>query len=138
MPIFNQCIHSRNYFNNITVIQGITYTTYIVLAFVVGLSCVRCINGVIGDVTGLCPTSGATTAWLVKAKAEERIPIGGLLYNKLIMKDIALWGPLIYLGAGAATLSSALSSLVGAPRILQSLAAGKFHYNIIFFFKAHV
>ena len=38
------------------------------------------------------------------------------------MADIALWGPAIYIGLGAAALSSALGSLLVAPRTLQALA----------------
>lgn len=34
---------------------------------------------------------------------------------------VSLWGPLIYGGCFAATLSSAIASLVGAPRVLQVL-----------------
>jgi amino acid transporter len=46
----------------------------------------------------------------------------GLLFNFLIMVDISIWSPLIYVGIFAATLSSAIASLVGAPRILQAVA----------------
>lgn len=35
------------------------------------------------------------------------------------MELTSLWGPLIYGGCFAATLSSAIASLVGAPRVLQ-------------------
>lgn len=35
------------------------------------------------------------------------------------MELASLWGPLIYGGCFAATLSSAIASLVGAPRVLQ-------------------
>lgn len=45
-----------------------------------------------------------------------------LLAEPLIMKKIALWGPAILLGVWGATLSSALGSILGAPRILQALA----------------
>lgn len=38
------------------------------------------------------------------------------------MRTAAAWGPLIDLGVFSATLSSALASFLGAPRILQSLA----------------
>ena len=41
------------------------------------------------------------------------------------MKRIALFGPLIDAGVIAATLSSAMASFLGAPRILQSLAADR-------------
>ena len=42
--------------------------------------------------------------------------------NTLIMQDIALLPPLILLGVWAATLSSALGSIVAAPRTLQAMA----------------
>jgi amino acid transporter len=42
--------------------------------------------------------------------------------NPLIMADIAIWGPIIPIGLGAATLSSAVGSLLIAPRTLQALA----------------
>ena len=41
------------------------------------------------------------------------------------MNVISAWGPLIYAGCFAATLSSAISSLEGAPRVLQALAKDK-------------
>ena len=39
-----------------------------------------------------------------------------------MMEIVSAWGPLIYAGCFAATLSSAISSLEGAPRVLQALA----------------
>lgn len=36
-----------------------------------------------------------------------------------VMELVSVWGPLIYMGCFAATLSSAIASLVGAPRVLQ-------------------
>jgi solute carrier family 12 sodium/potassium/chloride transporter 2 len=45
-----------------------------------------------------------------------------LIDNPLIMKEMALWGPAILLGVWGATLSSALGSILGAPRVLQALA----------------
>lgn len=45
-----------------------------------------------------------------------------LLVNLNIMGSIARWGSLIVLGVFAASLSSALGSLLGAPRMLQALA----------------
>jgi len=38
------------------------------------------------------------------------------------MRSLAIFGPLVFLGVIAATLSSAMASFLGAPRILQSLA----------------
>ena len=43
--------------------------------------------------------------------------------NQLIMGKIALWGPIIPFGLAAATLSSALGSIMVAPRTLQALGS---------------
>lgn len=45
-----------------------------------------------------------------------------LTENPLVMRDIAIWGGAILLGVWGATLSSALGSVLGAPRVLQALA----------------
>lgn len=45
-----------------------------------------------------------------------------LVAEPLIMQRIAFWGPAILLGIWGATLSSAIGSILGAPRILQALA----------------
>ncbi len=45
--------------------------------------------------------------------------------NQMIMVDKALWGPAVIAGIMGATLSSALGSMLGAPRILQALAEQK-------------
>ena len=42
--------------------------------------------------------------------------------NQFIMEEIAAWGPAIYIGLGAASLSSALGSIMIAPRTLQALS----------------
>lgn len=45
-----------------------------------------------------------------------------LASDQFIMAKIAAWGPLIYFGLAAATISSAIGSLMIAPRTLQALA----------------
>ncbi|MEM9769707.1 MAG: Na-K-Cl cotransporter, partial [Cyanobacteria bacterium P01_D01_bin.71] len=45
-----------------------------------------------------------------------------LVADPLIMRRIALWGDSILLGVWGATLSSAIGSILGAPRVLQALA----------------
>lgn len=45
-----------------------------------------------------------------------------LVAEPLIMREIALWGPAIIMGVWGATLSSALGSILAAPRVLQALA----------------
>jgi amino acid transporter len=56
--------------------------------------------------------------FLVYIIRDERI----LLTRPLIMQEIARWGIFILLGVWAATLSSALGALLGAPRTLQALS----------------
>lgn len=46
---------------------------------------------------------------------------GDLASDQLIMARVALWGPIIPMGLAAATLSSAIGSVLVAPRTLQAL-----------------
>ena len=58
--------------------------------------------------------------WLASSATTDQ-----LLNNYTIMIEKAAWGRLIVAGLLGATFSSALSSIVGAPRILQALANHK-------------
>lgn len=53
------------------------------------------------------------------------LPLGRLGADTQAMQQVSQWGFLIDAGVIAATLSSALASFMGAPRILQALAADK-------------
>jgi amino acid transporter len=59
---------------------------------------------------------------LVAIGAAATLPRSELISNYGSMKSVAVFAPLIDAGIIAATLSSALASLLGAPRILQTLA----------------
>lgn len=48
-----------------------------------------------------------------------------LINNQMVMVDKAFWGPVVLAGIMGATLSSALGSMLGAPRLLQALAEQK-------------
>ena len=72
-------------------------------------------------------TIGATFAGmviyvLVAVKLGQSATPEELDKDQFIMAQIALWGPAIYIGLGAAALSSALGSIMVAPRTLQMLA----------------
>jgi len=51
-----------------------------------------------------------------------RADAASLIDNPLIMRDMAWWGDAILIGVWGATLSSAVGSILGAPRVLQALA----------------
>eukprot|EP00092_Neocalanus_flemingeri_P012452 GFUD01013425.1.p1 GENE.GFUD01013425.1~~GFUD01013425.1.p1 ORF type:complete len:1079 (+),score=254.39 GFUD01013425.1:143-3379(+) len=57
----------------------------------------------------------------------------GTLHDQQTMAVISCTGYLIYGGCFAATISSAIASLVGAPRVLQALAKDKLYPKIEFF-----
>ncbi|MEP5613864.1 MAG: amino acid permease [Cyclobacteriaceae bacterium] len=52
-------------------------------------------------------------------------PPEDLVGDQLIMSRIAVWGPIIPIGLACATVSSALGSILVAPRTLQALASDK-------------
>lgn len=56
-----------------------------------------------------------------------------LLEDMLVMREIAIRPEAIMLGVFAATLSSALGSMMGSPRILQALAADGIFQQLSFF-----
>jgi amino acid transporter len=56
--------------------------------------------------------------WKLSASASPEV----LATDQLVMTKIAVWGPIVLIGLGAATLSSAIGSILVAPRTLQALA----------------
>jgi solute carrier family 12 sodium/potassium/chloride transporter 2 len=58
---------------------------------------------------------------LLVAKLIFSAPPELLAADQLIMSRIAIWGPIIPIGLGCATLSSAIGSILVAPRTLQAL-----------------
>jgi len=60
-------------------------------------------------------------------------PHGELVGNALVVKDIAVVGVFITAGVFGATLSSALGSMMGAPRILQAFARDEVFRSLRFF-----
>lgn len=53
------------------------------------------------------------------------------------MQLMALWGPLIYGGCWAATLSTALTNLLSVPRLIQALGVDRIYPGLIFFSKPY-
>jgi len=61
----------------------------------------------------------------------------GAAYDQKVMTYISGTGYLVYLGCYGATLSSAIASLVGAPRVLQAVGKDKIYPKMEFFAKGH-
>lgn len=73
--------------------------------------------------TMLATIGGMVIYLAITIKLAMSAPLGELAdpANQLIMQDIALWGPIIPIGLAAATISSAIGSIIVAPRTLQAL-----------------
>ena len=54
-----------------------------------------------------------------------------------VMETISVWGPIVFAGIYAATFSSGLGSLVGAPRILQAVASDNIIPQLFYFSKVN-
>jgi amino acid transporter len=68
---------------------------------------------------------GALIYVLVAFKLTVSTDLENLANNQLVMSDIALWGPIIPIGLACAAISSALGSIIVAPRTLQALGKDK-------------
>uniref|UniRef100_A0AAY4E7K3 Solute carrier family 12 member 1 n=1 Tax=Denticeps clupeoides TaxID=299321 RepID=A0AAY4E7K3_9TELE len=61
----------------------------------------------------------------------------GLMNNFQVMTMVSGFGPLIIAGTFSATLSSALASLVSAPKVFQALCKDNIYQGLKFFAKGH-
>lgn len=54
-----------------------------------------------------------------------------------MMQTMSSWGPLIYAGCFAATISTALTNLLSVPRLIQALGIDRIYPGLIFFSKGY-
>ncbi|CRK92474.1 CLUMA_CG006045, isoform C [Clunio marinus] len=102
----------------------ITTLSYLGMAVLIGFVMVRDASGNVDEVVGNVFLNCTTRA----------CPYG--LQNSVqAMELVSVFGPLIYAGCFAATLSSALASLVSAPKVFQALGADKLYPKIGWFAK---
>ena len=69
--------------------------------------------------------SGMAVYMLIVVKLAASAPPDAMASDQLIMGQIALWGPIIPIGLACATVSSALGSVLVAPRTLQAIATDR-------------
>nr|QGP72204.1 Na+/K+/2Cl- cotransporter [Penaeus monodon] len=121
---------------------GITFVTYIVYPFMLAGSVTRDASGNVTlfqdnlNTTDLLDNPVFTNVSCSK-NGEGDVCEFGLENSFQVMELVSAWGPLIYAGCFAATLSSAIASLVGAPRVLQALAKDKLYPGIYSFSRGY-
>lgn len=113
----------------------ITSFSYLLFAFVCSATVLRNANGLIEyvynytDFIPLIRNCSLNNDYFSKKQGCEF----GLMNNFQIIEMISFFGPLIYAGIFAATLSSALASLVSAPKVFQALCKDKLFPYIEYF-----
>ena len=73
--------------------------------------------------TLLATFTGMVVYVFIVFKLAASAPLDQLAEDQLVMSQIAIWGPMIIIGLAAATLSSAIGSILVAPRTLQALGS---------------
>ncbi|XP_037776593.1 solute carrier family 12 member 2-like [Penaeus monodon] len=104
----------------------VTYASYLFLIVVSGGVMLR-------DATG---NASQAADWSF-AECQNTTCEYGLHNSSQVMELVAVVGPLIYAGCFAATLSSALASIVSAPKVFQALCKDKLYPYIEFFARGY-
>lgn len=107
-----------------------TYISYVVYGIMVAGCALRYTSGNVDEVLFGTESFNDTLGEILNITqafddCEGRNCEFGTSVSQQMMEVISAWGPLIYAGCFAATLSSAIASLVGAPRVLQAVAKDK-------------
>ena len=89
----------------------------------------------VNNITGLQAGIRRRGAGAHPAHVGAALPAGVMMTDYSAMNKVAFFGFLITAGVIAATLSSAMASFLGAPRILQSLSADRIFPFLVFFAK---
>ncbi|XP_037689976.1 solute carrier family 12 member 1 isoform X2 [Choloepus didactylus] len=118
----------------------ITTVAYIGVAICVGACVVRDATGNVNDtiISGIhCNGSAACGLGYDFSRCRYEPCHYGLMNNFQVMSMVSGFGPLITAGIFSATLSSALASLVSAPKVFQALCKDNIYKALQFFAKGH-
>lgn len=103
----------------------VTSITYVAMAIVVGAIVAR-------DATGIWDVS------MNFLNCTSETPCAFGLHNSFqVIELVSAFGPIIYAGCFAATLSSALASLVSAPKVFQALCKDELYPKIKWFARGY-
>nr|XP_019586252.1 PREDICTED: solute carrier family 12 member 1 isoform X2 [Rhinolophus sinicus] len=118
----------------------ITTVAYIGVAICVGACVVRDATGNMNDtiISGMnCNGSAACGLGYDFSRCQHEPCQYGLMNNFQVMSMVSGFGPLITAGIFSATLSSALASLVSAPKVFQALCKDNIYKALQFFAKGY-
>ncbi|XP_048473106.1 solute carrier family 12 member 1 isoform X4 [Rhincodon typus] len=118
----------------------VTALTYIAVAICIGATVVRDATGSVNDTISAltsCNGSAACTLGYDFSGCNTQMCNFGLMNNFQVMSMVSGFGPLITAGIFSATLSSALASLVSAPKIFQALCKDNIYKGLYFFGKGY-
>ncbi|KAH0954342.1 hypothetical protein HN011_005986 [Eciton burchellii] len=101
----------------------ISMFSYVTFVFFAGAAAVRDADGILNSTVLQC-VSGVDCNY-------------GLHNSYTVMQLMSLWGPLIYAGCFAATLSTALTNLLSVPRLIQALGQDRIYPGLIYFSKGY-
>ncbi|CAH1637162.1 unnamed protein product [Spodoptera littoralis] len=105
----------------------LTTISYLVIAVIAGWTVLRDASGDVADIAN----------WTLDHCAATDTCAYGLHNSNDVIRLVSGFGPLIYGGCFAATLSSALASLVSAPKVFQALCQDKLYPYLEFFAKGY-
>ncbi|CAH2269402.1 jg16428 [Pararge aegeria aegeria] len=105
----------------------LTTISYILIALIAGWTVLRDASGDIADIGN----------WTIDHCKINGTCEYGLHHSNDVIRLVSGFGPLIYGGCFAATLSSALASLVSAPKVFQALCQDKLYPYLEFFAKGY-
>nr|XP_033776240.1 solute carrier family 12 member 1 isoform X3 [Geotrypetes seraphini] len=118
----------------------ITTVAYLAVAICAAASVVRDATGNVNDtiIAGMnCNGSAACALGYDFSSCRTSKCSFGLMNNFQVMSMVSGFGPLITAGIFSATLSSALASLVSAPKVFQALCKDNIYKGLHFFAKGH-
>ncbi|XP_061100286.1 solute carrier family 12 member 1-like isoform X2 [Conger conger] len=118
----------------------ITAITYLAVALCVSATVVRDATGNVNNTIAAeasCNFSVACDFGYDFSSCKEGGCTFGLMNNFQVMTMVSGFGPLITAGTFSATLSSALASLVSAPKVFQALCKDNIYKALGFFAKGH-
>jgi len=110
-----------------------TYVTYMVYGLIVTFVYLPAASGSVDEYLMWRNSSITDYKNCTEAARGEELCQYGTLFDQQTMSVISYTGFLIYGGCFAATISSAIASMVGAPRVLQALARDKLYPRIEIF-----